>query len=299
MSEQKREIEARGANVDAAVENGLRQLGLRRDAVEIIVLDEGSRGLLGIGARDAVVKLVVTAVAPPPPPAPKPAPAQPEPKPAPARSEPKPAPARPEPKPEPAKPEPKPEPPQPRPQPATAARAAVAVDDEDDEDEAFDATAVADEAEAEVAASVVSELLAHMDIVAGVSVRQTEPDDITGERVNVVDVEGDDLTILIGPRGETLDALQYVSRLMVGHRMRRRAQFVVDVEGYRARREQALSRLAERMAQKAITRQQPVSLEPMPAYDRRIIHMTLRNSDEVYTESAGEGNRRRVRIYPK
>lgn len=280
MSDQKREIEARGANVDAAVENGLRLLGVKRDAVEITVLDEGSRGLLGIGARDAVVKLVVTAVAPPPPPpAPKPAPV-------------------PEPKPAPARPEPKPEPPQPRPQPEPAARMVV-TDEEDDADDAFATTAVADDAEAEVAQAVVSDLLQKMDIAASVSVRQSEPDDITGERVNVIDVDGDDLTILIGPRGETLDALQYVSRLMVGHRMHRRAQFVVDVEGYRARREQALSRLAERMAQKAITRQQPVSLEPMPAYDRRIIHMTLRNSDEVYTESAGEGNRRRVRIYPK
>lgn len=291
MSEQKREVEARGATVDAAIENGLRKLGVARKAVEITVLDEGSRGLLGIGARDAVVRLVVMSK---PAAKPTPPPARPKPQPKPA---PEPAP-KPEPKPE---PEPKPQRPQrvetpptavapPTPEPAVEPAA-----DTGDEEAEKDTTAE----EANIAQNVIEDLLGQMDVVASVSVRQSDPDDITGERVNIIDVEGDDLTVLIGPRGETLDALQYISRLMVGHQMRQRAQFVVDVQGYRARREQALGRMAERMAQKAIKRQEPVTLEPMPAYDRRIIHMTLRDSDEVYTESAGEGNRRRVRIYPK
>ena len=81
--------------------------------------------------------------------------------------------------------------------------------------------------------------------------------------------------------------------------MHRRSNFVVDVEGYRQRRVQALTRLAERMADKVRQRGEPISLEPMSAYERRVIHMTLRDAGDVYTESAGEGKQRRVRIYPK
>ncbi len=138
-----------------------------------------------------------------------------------------------------------------------------------------------------------------MHVTARVSVSQSEPDDLTGQRVNVVAINGEDLTMLIGPRGETLDALQFLGRLMVAHKLHRRANFVVDVEGYRQRRVQALTRLAERMADKARQRGEPISLEPMTAYERRIIHMALRDVADVYTESAGEGKQRRVRIYPK
>ena len=138
-----------------------------------------------------------------------------------------------------------------------------------------------------------------MQIQASITTRQTEPDDLTGERRWVIDIRGDDLGILIGPRGETLNSLQYLSRLMVGHALRKRPKFIIDVEGYRERRELALARLAERMATKTIQRGRPVSLEPMPPNERRIIHITLREDDRVYTESAGEGDRRRVRIYPK
>jgi spoIIIJ-associated protein len=85
--------------------------------------------------------------------------------------------------------------------------------------------------------------------------------------------------------------------LMAGHTMRRRPSFIIDVEGYRERREQALARLAERMADKALRRGQPLTLEPMPPNERRIIHITLRDNDQVYTESVGIGRERKVRIY--
>ena len=117
--------------------------------------------------------------------------------------------------------------------------------------------------------------------------------------MTVLNISGPDLGLLIGARGETLDALQHLSRLMAGHQIRQRANFVIDVEGYRERREQALARMAERMGKKAIERGRPVTLEPMPAYERRIIHMTLREDPLVRTESTGEGDRRRVRIYPE
>ena len=153
--------------------------------------------------------------------------------------------------------------------------------------------------EAKVIADVVGTLIKKMDVKATINMKVSETDDLTGKRINIVDIRGDDLGVLIGPRGETLDSLQYISRLMVGHRMQQRSNFVVDVEGYRERRKQALARMADRMAQKVIERDRPVTLEPMPAYERRIIHMTLRDSDQVYTESVGEGSRRKVRIYPK
>jgi spoIIIJ-associated protein len=86
---------------------------------------------------------------------------------------------------------------------------------------------------------------------------------------------------------------------MVSHRLHSRVDFVIDVQGYRQRRQQALTSLANRMAKKAIQQGRPIGLEPMPPNERRIIHIALRDSDEVYTESAGEGDRRKVRIIPK
>ncbi len=287
------EIEARGANVEAAIDAGLRRLGMSRDQVAVTVVDEGSRGLLGIGSREAVVRLKAVAVTPPAPPPARPAAPPPPPPPAPARP---PLPARPEPPTQREQPPARPAPP-PAPPPSVAATPPPAAAAEDE----AAAPATADElaAEGEAAVEVLSELLDKMHVTAQVSVSQSEPDDLTGQRVNVVAINGEDLTMLIGPRGETLDALQFLGRLMVAHKLHRRANFVVDVEGYRQRRVQALTRLAERMADKARQRGEPISLEPMTAYERRIIHMALRDVDDVSTESAGEGKQRRVRIYPK
>lgn len=153
--------------------------------------------------------------------------------------------------------------------------------------------------ETEVVPDLVRELLDKMGIEATVTTSQTELDDLTDKRLTVVEINGDDLGALIGPRGETLNSIQYVTRLMAGHQMRRRADFVIDVQGYRQRREQALSRMAERMAKKVAARHSPMTLEPMPPNERRIIHMTLRDDAEVYTQSTGEGKRRKVRILPK
>lgn len=149
-----------------------------------------------------------------------------------------------------------------------------------------------------VALEVVENLLEKMAISASISTRVTEPDDLTGERRMIIDVHGGDMGILIGPRGETLNSLQYLTRLMTGQMTRQRPTFIIDVEGYRERREQALERLAERMASKVVARNRPLSLEPMPPNERRIIHITLRDNQQVYTESSGDGRHRKVRIYP-
>ncbi len=275
------EIESRGATVDAAVSVGLQRLGVERDRVKVIVIDEGSRGLLGIGSREAIVRLIVTPVevAPKAPASPAPQPSTP---PAPVRETPKPKPT-----PPPAKPVERPQ--------ARAAQPA----DEGDEDDTSSSSEENLETEQQAAIEIISELLDKMHVQGEVSGHVTEPDDLTGQRVNIIEIKGDDLGVLIGPRGETLDSLQFLSRLMVAHRLHRRSNFVVDIEGFRQRREQALTRLAQRMAEKARQRGEPIGLEPMSAYERRIIHMTLRNSTDVYTESAGEGKQRRVRIIPK
>lgn len=253
-------IEARGATVEVAIDAGLASLGLAREAVDVTVIDEGSRGILGIGVREAIVRL-----------APKAATAadveQVEPEP------PKPA---------------TPEPPAPEPAPAQASPSVVSDEVSSDLEE-----------ERVAAEALVVELLDKMHLDASVSSGFSDPDDMSGHRVPMIDIAGDDLGILIGPRGGTLEALQFVTRLMVAHQLHRRANHVIDVEGYREKRQQALARLAERMADKTRQRQQPVTLEPMSPYERRIIHMALRDAPDVYTESTGEGDRRRVRIYPR
>ncbi len=279
-----KEIESRGPTVDAAVAAGLLRLGLDRDEVTVIVIDEGSRGLLGIGSREAIVRLIAN----PPDATPAAAPAAPP-------EEPARKPESPAPKP-PAR-----QTPPPAPKPAAKQRPVQARRDDDDDDESTATIDTAEDLEAEQAAAteVMTALLEKMLVDAEVTGYVTEPDNLTGRRVNIIDIKGEDLGVLIGPRGETLDSLQFLGRLMVAHKLHRRANFVVDVEGFRKRREQALTRLAERMAEKTRQRGEPITLEPMSAYERRIIHMTLRDVPDVYTESAGEGKQRRVRIFPK
>jgi spoIIIJ-associated protein len=276
MSQQQQMIEEQAPTVEEAVEAGLARLGLPKERVNIEVVDEGRRGLLGIGGRDAIVRL------------------RPLPKSAPAPEQPAPAPKQPAPAPKPSAPAPRQPAPAPRPEPPrqSAPPPQKAAPEKERDTEADDA------AEVETAKRVVEQMLDHMQVVASVEVTESEPDDLTNRRVTVLNITGEDLGLLIGARGETLDAIQHLARLMVGHQMRRRTYFVIDVEGYRARREQALARLAERMGQKAVDRGKPVTLEAMPSYERRIIHMTLRENPQVRTESTGEGDRRRVRIYP-
>jgi spoIIIJ-associated protein len=115
----------------------------------------------------------------------------------------------------------------------------------------------------------------------------------------VLDIVGDDLGILIGRRGETLAALQYITRLMVSRKTRRWYPLVVDVEQYKLRRERSLRRLAQRMAERVSFSRQPIALEAMSAYERRIVHMALRDHPSVTTESVGEGDQRKVTIIPK
>lgn len=114
-----------------------------------------------------------------------------------------------------------------------------------------------------------------------------------------LDIKGDDLGILIGRRGQTLSCLQYITRLIIGHQMNTWVPIIVDVEGYKQRRYEALQSLAGHMAEQVKTKGTPFTLEPMPAYERRIIHLTLAEHPDVTTQSVGEGEARKVVILPK
>ncbi len=153
----------------------------------------------------------------------------------------------------------------------------------------------------DIAASrkVLQDLLDKMRIRAHVSALWGEAAGEDEERPLLLDVHGDDLGMLIGRKGETLAALQYIVRLIVNKQLNTMLNIVVDVEGYKQRREQQLTRLANRLAEQAAQRGQTMTLEPMPANERRIIHITLRDHPQVTTESVGEGSGRKVTIIPK
>ncbi|MCL4371499.1 MAG: protein jag [Chloroflexi bacterium] len=231
-------VDVSARSVEEAVQQALSKLGKSRDEVEVTVLSEGHKGLLGFvrgeSARVRVTVLKDTASAT----AKKEAPA------APAKGE-------------------------------IAAKPGVAV-------------AVAEE--------MLAQLLDHMDINAEVDCRGGTGDD---ESPILLEVTGDDLGILIGRRGETLSSLQFLLNLMVGKQLNSWVRIAVDVEGYRARREESLRNLASRVADRVRRTGQTVALEPMPANERRIVHMALQNNPYVATESSGYGEDRRVNVIPK
>lgn len=326
-----RAIEARGNDIEEAIQRGLRKLGLGRTDVIIDIIDEGRKGLLGLGSREAVVRLTplpqaevqpaVTEmaeetperVAEPTPdveegPGPEPV-AEPIPD---VEEEPAPEPAV-EAATEPTEPEVQQVEEEPADEEVEAplAEAAPALPKEEPlpqapesaeaeaEETRYPADVDEDEELEEVLHEILSTLMEKMGFSeAEITVRYTEPDDKTGRVMTVAEInDGNELNSLIGAHGEILSDLQYVARLMAGHALKRRANFLIDVNGYRRKRKEALTKLAERMAAKAVRRGEPVTLEAMNAYDRRIIHIALRDHDEVYTNSVGEGADRRVRVY--
>ena len=160
----------------------------------------------------------------------------------------------------------------------------------------LDRVAAADEL---VARDVTADLLLRMGIKAevvavdnpsSVPLDQEEPPTI------FIDILGHDLGMLIGRRGDHLAQIQYLVNMIVNRRIDTWTRVVLDVEGYRLRREESLVALAERVARQVIRSKRPVALEPMPPNERRIIHLTLRQHPEVATQSSGEGNQRHITI---
>ncbi len=273
-------LEIIAPTVEEALAQGLAQLGLPADAVSVEVLDSGNKGLFGLGGRQVRVRLTVHSPDEEQPAAraevrtaekrPAPAPSRPKKEPRAARSRQPSAPVA-------AKsvaPAP-PEPQEPEPQ--------VHHDLNDP---------VLDRAEA-----TISRLLYLMGLQAQVSAHYGEARD--DRRPIMVDIRGSDLGILIGRRGETLDSFQYVASLMVGKEVGQFVHLIVDVEGHRDRRQRQLQQLARRMAEQVIKTGRKLTLEPMPASERRIIHMELRDHPAVTPQSAGEEPHRKVTILPK
>jgi len=153
----------------------------------------------------------------------------------------------------------------------------------------------------EIAKNVLGTLLDLMGISASI-VQSAEFPIIEGmesDQSIALNIEGEDLGILIGRRGQTLASLQYIVRLIVGNQTSVRPPLTVDVEGYKRRQCETLQKLAWRIAEQVKVSGESVALEPMTAFDRRIIHLVLADDTDVSTESVGEGEARRVVILPK
>jgi len=254
MSQETTTLEIIAQTTDEAIEKGLEQLGLTRDMVDVEVLDGGSRGLLGIGGRQARVRLSVKSFE------------------------------------------------------SVLAEVEVAEDEENSNDDveysnvnAVDESSLSpdDLQDLKIVRSVVSELLQKMHVKADFELKYIEPQDDKDERVLLVNIEGKDLSILIGRRSETLNSLQYISSLIVSKETGHWVPLLVDVQGYRNRRERMLRQLGRKMAEQAIQSGRRQTLEPMPPNERRIIHMELRSNPLVTTESAGEEPYRKVTIAPR
>lgn len=265
MKEEHTTLEIIAPTVEEAVSKGLADLGLPEDAVEVEVLDSGSKGLFGLGSRQARVRLTIVE---------------------PSRRETAVA----------------------TPMEKTSLPTVSEVDEESEEEFEYDEDEE-EEVEIEaggeedhtlrVARETVSELLEKMKVSATVTVRYGKPAE-EGDPVPVlVDINGGDLSILIGRRSETLNALQYIASLILGKELETWIPLSIDVEGYRARRERQLRQIARRMAEQAINTGKRQVLEPMPANERRLIHLELRDHPKVVSESIGEEPNRKVTIAPK
>jgi spoIIIJ-associated protein len=181
------------------------------------------------------------------------------------------------------------------------------VDDEDDD--AGDPAPPARAAEGDItevsgiAQRILEDLLERMDIHAYVTAVVTRVPGQKGdiEETITLHVEGADeeaMGLMIGRRGETLRSLQFLLNLLVSRRVQKWPQVVVDVGNYRQRRQESLEGLARRMAERVRQSGRPIMLEPMAAYERRIVHLALREDKTIYTESSGEGENRKIVIFP-
>lgn len=287
--------------VEAAVDEGLRQMGVSRDQVDVEVLHEGSRGILGIGASDAQVRLsrksgadsidsieaqaqeataesaqvvadaddgMEETLGPGDPVDPV------------AHSE----------------------------TPAVLAAPAVLASAADDatslpaaeiQDENGAQEGEEDDADLEdLTYDLLSQMLQKLGIEAEIELSWLDSSEDSERSLNL-NVVGDELGILIGRNGETLASIQYLVRLMVNQELHRWKNIVVDIDGYKQRRAMQLDKLAHRLAEQVVASGRPVSLEPMPANERRLVHIALRNHEQVYTASTGEDDRRKVQILPK
>lgn len=298
-----RSVESSAKTMEEAVTQGLEKLGVSFADVKIDILDEGSKGFLGIlGGKPVVVRLtvredveggedVLSSVAL------EDAVKEPEQKPARKR---KPKADKPEDKPEkPAAQEKADQPKAPRAEkpakapkaekPAKAEKAPKAEKPAAPAPEAVQPPADAEAPEGR-AFTFLTDVTRLMGVEVTINARRDEEGNVR------VDMFGDTLGILIGRRGETLDALQYLTSLYVNKGSEDYIRVTLDTENYRAKREEALRRLANRMANRAVKTGRKVVMEPMNPYERRILHSALQQNDAVTTHSEGEEPNRHVVI---
>lgn len=152
--------------------------------------------------------------------------------------------------------------------------------------------------EVEIARETINIILEKMKVHADVQVRLGSGDENRVQPV-LIDIEGNDLSFLIGRKAETINALQYITSLIVDRECGRWVPLQIDVQHYRQRREDELRKLARRIAEQVVTTGRRQILEPLPPNERRIIHLELRENDKVVTESIGEDPRRKVTVRPK
>ena len=249
--EEKTTLEMIAPTVEEAIERGLDQLGLPRDAVDVEVLDPGNKGLFGLGGRQARVRLTLL------------------------------------------------------PFDHDRTRAKPETNDKVNpeqrdplEEKPIPGKALYDDPVLDLVSNIVREILEKMKVNAKVSASyQSDVDEMNGEEPYiVVDIQGQDLSILIGKRSETLNALQYVTSLILNKELGRWQPIIIDVQGFRQRRERQLRQMARRMADQAVQSGRRQVLEPMPANERRFIHLELRDNPDVITESIGEEPNRKVTI---
>ncbi len=158
-----------------------------------------------------------------------------------------------------------------------------------------------DESE-QTAKTIVSELLAKMGFDCSVmAVNNPSSIELGNDEPPTIfiDINGQDLGMLIGRRGEHLAQLQYMVNVLANKHFDNWTRVIIDVEGYRSRREESLIGLAHRVARQVARNRRPISLEPMPPNERRVVHVALRDDSNVTTQSSGEAALRRVTIYPK
>ena len=274
------EVDTTGKTVEEAVKLALLELNATLDEVDIKIVDSGAPGhLLGIGAREAQVRVARRdspypgdeddAPPPPGPRQPRPRASAPPPPPAPRESTPSPPPAR-------------------QDSPADDRPAHAPADSTEDAPEAeIDVEDVA-----EVANDIIRGLVERMGFDA--SVERTDGDLIS---FNVVG-DSEALDPLVGPNGETLSAFGFLVNSMLGRMARSSVRVIIDVDGYRQRREEELREFALDIAEEVRENNEPITLEAMPAHERRMIHMALAESEDIRTYSIGEGRERRVVIGP-
>ncbi|GAB4556060.1 MAG: hypothetical protein OHK0023_27980 [Anaerolineae bacterium] len=296
-------IEAVGADIEAAIEKGVADLGVSREQVMVEVLEEPSRRLLGLGMRQARVRLTVIR-APEAPATPQTADtdskatktaetAHADDLDGPRKRRPRSA------RPKASSDVPAPVATESSGEKATQKRSTIDMDvDFEDDEVPPSATPEQLADEAQIGAAILRQMLQKMGFIATVTAEPAVKQ--SGEAQHwTLQITGKDVSVLLARRAEALASLQYLVRLMTSREIGHRAHLVVDVEGYKVKREEMLRRLALRMAEQAIQRGRAVAMEPMPPHERRIIHLTLRDNPNVTTESVGEGDQRKVTVVPR